>query len=373
MKYLHYRAEDSWFANRKMRSSPPVTSHIAAKTTAYNSGTPISTHTFSWQSLQPPASSPLTMTTVRWLPLLVTLLGSAVVMVVVDGQQEERPITESAVLVQTGELSDTSAVVMVRCNQVVDSAVGITVKGAPDLTLDLGPVTRETDYTVSYRVAGLTKSTDYEYVATCTAAAATAATSLTASFTTLPGPNDTPPIHFVWVADLSGQGWGRNPDWTVSTVDGRTVTGGYVVFDVMEQLRLDFALFQGDMIYADNAIPPTKEIPDALGGGNWTNDPSKDFVAITFDEFRANWKYNLGDDKMQSFLAKTPVYVQWLRAYARLFWQRFCSHFVGEWHFLIWQKPCRRTHDRTTTKSPYVAFFAVGRGNALHLLTFFLT
>ena len=76
----------------------------------------------------------------------------------------------------------------------------------------------------------------------------------------------------------------------------------------MESFEPDFALFQGDMIYADNAIPPVKEIST---GGNWTNNPSKDFVAVTLDEFRANWKYNHGDEKMQSFLAKTPIFCQW--------------------------------------------------------------
>ena len=80
---------------------------------------------------------------------------------------------------------------------------------------------------------------------------------------------------------------------------------------MMESLNPQFALFQGDMIYADNAIPPVKAIPEAMGGGDWINNPSKDFIAITLDEFRANWKYNFGDEKMQSFLSKTPVFVQW--------------------------------------------------------------
>ncbi len=91
----------------------------------------------------------------------------------------------------------------------------------------------------------------------------------------------------------------------------KTIKGGYVVFETMESLNPQFALFQGDMIYADNNIPAIKAIPDAIGGGNWTNNPSKDFIAVTLDEFRANWKYNFGDDKMQSFLSKTPVFVQW--------------------------------------------------------------
>lgn len=40
-------------------------------------------------------------------------------------------------------------------------------------------------------------------------------------------------------------------------------------------------MFAGDIIYADNPIPPTKEIPPEVGGGVWVNDPTKDFVAIT--------------------------------------------------------------------------------------------
>ena len=33
------------------------------------------------------------------------------------------------------------------------------------------------------------------------------------------------------------------------------------------------------------------------------------FIVILID--RANWKYNHGDEKMQSFLSKVPIYVQW--------------------------------------------------------------
>lgn len=102
-----------------------------------------------------------------------------------------------------------------------------------------------------------------------------------------------------------------NPDLTITHVDGDTISGGYVVFETMRKTDPDFALFQGDMIYADNAIPATKEIPADVGGGIWVNNPPKDFVAISVDEFRANWKYNFGDEKMQAFLAQTPVYVQW--------------------------------------------------------------
>lgn len=68
------------------------------------------------------------------------------------------------------------------------------------------------------------------------------------------------------------------------------------------------------MIYADNAIEPSKNVTNGGGGeyiSTWINNPSKNFIAVTLDEFRANWKYNFGDDKMQSFLSKTPIYNQW--------------------------------------------------------------
>ena len=66
-------------------------------------------------------------------------------------------------------------------------------------------------------------------------------------------------------------------------------SGGYIVFDTMESLQPDFALFQGDMIYADNAIPPVKNYTNGTDGeyvGTWYNNPSLDFVAVTLEEFR---------------------------------------------------------------------------------------
>jgi alkaline phosphatase D len=222
--------------------------------------------------------------------------------------QDELPITTSDVFVQSGEVSDSSIIIMARCNTEVDSKVALTMDGE---TVQEGQVFEARDYTISFKVQELTSNTLYTYTVGCTSLADENATvsSMEASFKTTPSPDDAVAFNFVWAADLAGQGWGRNPNFEITTVDGKTVSGGYVVFDMMESLEPEFALFQGDMIYADNAIPP--ELTNPLGGANWTNNPSKNFVAVTLDDFRANWKYNFGDDKMQSFLAKTPVFVQW--------------------------------------------------------------
>lgn len=171
-------------------------------------------------------------------------------------------------------------------------------------------VDASTDFTSSVKVDNLKAATVYDYTVSC-ASGDSVVESEPGNFKTLPMPDKEAPISFVWGADLAGQGWGRNPELTITTVSGKEVKGGYVVFDVMSETNPDFAVFQGDMIYADNAIPATKPIPEDVGGGNWTNNPTKDFVAVTLDEFRSNWKYNFGDSHMQSFLSKTPVYVQW--------------------------------------------------------------
>ncbi|KAG7353503.1 PhoD-like phosphatase [Nitzschia inconspicua] len=238
----------------------------------------------------------------------VYLLSSFVVPMGVFSQ--ELPITTTDVFIQSGEVSADSVVIMARCNSEEESSVSLFLNGEVQQE---ATVTNETDFTISFKVERLESNVRYTYSVQCTAISTAEArqeplNSMEGSFKTAPAADDAAPVSFVWVADLAGQGWGRNPNFEITSVGGKTVSGGYVVFDTMEDLGPDFALFQGDMIYADNAIPASQEIPT---GGNWTNNPTKDFVAVTLDDFRHNWKYNHGDEKMQSFLAKTPIFVQW--------------------------------------------------------------
>mmetsp|Transcript_28194 Transcript_28194/g.60488 ORF Transcript_28194/g.60488 Transcript_28194/m.60488 type:complete len:281 (+) Transcript_28194:619-1461(+) len=237
--------------------------------------------------------------------LKIMLLG-----IVSIGAQTELPITTSDVFVQSGEISASSANVMARCNDESSSKISISFQcegtSCPE-PLD-SMVDSDTDFTHTFVIQDLGSSTLYKYSVACSDSTDPG----TGSFKTAPAKDDEVPLKFVWAADLTGQGYGRNPDFEVTNVDGETVKGGYIVFDTMEALEPDFALFQGDMIYADGSIPPSKEYTNGTEVlGTWTNNPSKDFIAVTLDQFRDNWKYNFGDEKMQSFLSKTPVFVQW--------------------------------------------------------------
>ena len=217
---------------------------------------------------------------------------------------------ESRFAVQVGDVKRNRAVIWTRGDR--RSRFSVEISTSPSFRgrtriVRGGQLRAATDYTGSIDIGGLHPDTTY-YYRTLLKEQGIAGTG---RFQTAPGRDQTSSVRFVWAADMAGQGWGRNPDLKITAFDGEVIQGGYVIFDVMRKFRPDFAVFCGDMIYADNPIPPTKEIPAAVGGGIWINQPAKDFVAITLDEFRANWKYNLGDEKFRRFLSETPVYVEW--------------------------------------------------------------
>jgi phosphodiesterase/alkaline phosphatase D-like protein len=137
-----------------------------------------------------------------------------------DHISDELPITTTDVFVQSGEISDSSGIIMVRCNSEKDSKVSITINGAASVEDTFVFAAR--DYTASVLVKGLSSDTRYYYSARCIPLDGSIATrSGGASFKTAPAEDDEGAVNFVWVGDLSGQGWGRNPDFEVTHVSGQ--------------------------------------------------------------------------------------------------------------------------------------------------------
>jgi alkaline phosphatase D len=219
-----------------------------------------------------------------------------------------------AVLAQTGEVSTSSAVVMARCNSKLDSVVNVkyAAAGRGEVESLVSTMASEaSDYTSHVLLSGLRSNTPYQYIVECVAGDAVTRSSLI-SFQTAPESSEPAEVSFIWAGDLAGQGWGRSPNVTVtSAINGQTLKGGYVMFEVMRQLKPDFAIFQGDFIYADNKIMPSVTLHPSLGGGVWINNPTKEFVALSLEDFRSNYKYNFGDAHLQTFLQEVPMYPQW--------------------------------------------------------------
>lgn len=250
--------------------------------------------------------------------LLIGVLASPLLVV------NESAVASAEVYSQAGDVTSHSAVLWARCNSEQKSMLTFSIYPNKDREEEKPKrksekisrfVTANSDYTASVRVRGLKEDSSYRYQAICKSKSANGTINKVkgpiARFTTAADKHEEKAARFVWVADLAGQGWGRNPELSITHISGEQITGGYVIFEVMHKLNPDFALFQGDMIYADGPIPASKPIPTDVGGGTWINDPALDIVSISLDDFRANWKYSLGDSKMAEFLANTPVYAQW--------------------------------------------------------------
>jgi len=110
---------------------------------------------------------------------------------------------------------------------------------------------------------------------------------------------DKRPIRFLWSGDISGQGWGVNPD-----------LGGFRIAPAMLAADADFFLSSGDNVYADGPIRAEVTLPD---GRVWRNVVTEDKaqVAMTLDQFRGQFRYNLLADNWREFLAATPIVAQW--------------------------------------------------------------
>jgi alkaline phosphatase D len=104
---------------------------------------------------------------------------------------------------------------------------------------------------------------------------------------------------FAWSGDTCGQGYGRNPDH-----------GGLRIYQAIAAAEPRFFLNSGDLIYADNPIPPSITLPD---GRVWRNQTDETLarVAESLDDFRHRFAYNLDDPHLQGFLAGCPVIAQW--------------------------------------------------------------
>ncbi|HZG92772.1 MAG TPA: alkaline phosphatase D family protein, partial [Pseudonocardia sp.] len=200
--------------------------------------------------------------------------------------------------VQSGDVLPGSGLVWARADR--PSRMVVEVSDRPDLRGARrlrGPVlTPDTDFTGVVRVPGRGRTLHYRVTAE-DLDGRTAGAPVTGSFRLPPGGREG--VRFVWSGDITGQGWGINPD-----------VGGMRIFAAMAARDPDFFLCSGDHVYADGTLDETVALPD---GRTWRNlvVPAKTRVAETLDEYRANFAYNLLDDHRRAFGAAVAQVNQW--------------------------------------------------------------
>ena len=116
---------------------------------------------------------------------------------------------------------------MARCNDEADSTMVLSIDGqATGEEQCQYYVTADTDYTHTFVVDGRSPNTAYAYHVQCIRDdAATPSSSVRGSFKTVPSADATRAVSFVWASCLSGQGYGRNPDFEIVNSDGASVKG----------------------------------------------------------------------------------------------------------------------------------------------------
>ena len=137
---------------------------------------------------------------------------------------DELPITTSDVFIKSGEATESSINIMARCNAESDSTMMLWID---EQVAQEQNVTADTDYTHTFVAGGLSPDTTYTYQVQCISGDAEVDLfqSVVGSFKTVPSADVAKAVSFVWVSCLSGQGYGRNPDFEIINADGETVKG----------------------------------------------------------------------------------------------------------------------------------------------------
>jgi alkaline phosphatase D len=152
------------------------------------------------------------------------------------------------------------------------------------------------DYTLTIPLDGLHAHTPYWFRMTAVPSAITPGghaadpveiDAVTGRFTTLSAAPAHGPVQFGWSGDLGGQAYCRD------------MAAGYPIFDVARLFPMDFFLFLGDTMYADEICPAPP------------NAPGSNFTAASLETYRAKHRYQRGSPALQRFLAAVPVLVVW--------------------------------------------------------------
>lgn len=188
---------------------------------------------------------------------------------------------EQRLLVTAGEVGDRGAVVWIRGASA--SPVSITyakAAGGEERRAQLA-LSAAADRTGKAALSGLEPGTRYRYKA------AQGGASAEGEFVTAPAPDSEAPVSFAWSGDLGSRGHCRR------------VADGYPIFRAMARVPVDFFLFVGDTIYADQVCDGPETVP---GSG---------FVAKTLPQYHAKHRYNRADAALQAYFRQTAVFAIW--------------------------------------------------------------
>ncbi len=249
---------------------------------------------------------------------MVALVAVAAVTVIaahISGPAQAADVLRITHGIASGDVTTTSAVIWARASRGARMAVEyspVTAASWPPLRQSGPLVDAARDFTGKVVLEGLTPDARYVYwVRFIAPGDGGEVVSETGQFKTAPADDMVRPLTLVWWGDIGGQSYCRDPE------------RGYALFAQMARLAPDFAIANGDSIYADSPCPPVTTLTDhprnVLSPDPETaahqlisaTDPRWKSASEVLAAFRAKWKYNLEDDVYRRFRAQTPHLYQW--------------------------------------------------------------
>jgi alkaline phosphatase D len=186
------------------------------------------------------------------------------------------------ILVTVGEVTDVGAVLWLRGHRPGPVNVEYAPAGNGGAAAQVIELSTSDDLLAKPRLSGLRPATRYRYTIRQDAEV------VRGEFVTAPASDDPRPVTFAWSADLG------------SRLRCRHAVDGYPIFKALARAPVDFFVFAGDTVYADQACAGP---PDRV--------PGSDFAATTLEQFRAKHRYNRSDPGVQGFFRQTSVYATW--------------------------------------------------------------
>jgi len=193
--------------------------------------------------------------------------------------------------VQSGDVTTNDAVLWCRSDRASRMHVEWSF-GSERRTL-VGPiVSRDSDFVGKVRLTGLPSGERVHY-----AVRFDGSDPVLGSFAT--APTEARDVLLAWSGDTNGQGWGIDP-----------TRGGMPAYAALLARKPDLFVHCGDAIYADEPIPPRITLAD---GTSWENveDPAKQRVAETLDDFRGAHRYPRRCEQVRALSAEVPLFAIW--------------------------------------------------------------
>ena len=196
--------------------------------------------------------------------------------------------------VSAGDVTNNSAIIWSRTN--AESTMHVVVMGDRVKKHVVKKVTTNNDFAGKVKVEGLRANVEYEYKVWFTDAEnkskGSAGDVEKGKFRTAPNSNANQEIVFVWGGDLAGQNVCRDSK------------EGFPVFKAINEIKMDFFIGLGDMIYADGTC--------ANIGRYGNSQIPGDFVkAADLKNYWAHWKYNKEDEGLKELLSSVAYYAVW--------------------------------------------------------------